>query len=105
MNNDFKSKVKNNIAPKKDILTVNTNIKSTGESLVLDTNENTNTSNNAFTLGTKVETTTKKKPFPLYLDAETQNDLEHICKKKKYSRNELIVMMIKHCIETIEYTD
>jgi len=102
LNNDFKSKVKNNIVPKNDTLTLNTNIKSTGESLSLDAKKNTS---NAFTLGTKVETTTKKKPFPLYLDAETQKDLEHICKKKKYSRNELIVMMIKHCIETIEYTD
>ena len=97
MSNDFKSKVKNNIEPKNDILTSNSNI--TNPSNLL-----TNTSN-AFTLGTKVETTTKKKPFPLYLDASTQKDLEHICKKKKYSRNELIVMMIKHCIETIEYTD
>lgn len=100
MSNDFKSKVKSNIEQKNDTPTLNT--KSTSESLTLDTNTNTS---NAFTLGTKVETTTKKKPFPLYLDAETQKNLEHICKKKKYSRNELIVMMIKHCIETIEYTD
>ncbi|MCB2296083.1 hypothetical protein LGK95_21780 [Clostridium algoriphilum] len=102
MNNDFKSKVKSNISQKDDTLPLNANIKSTSESLKLNTNNNTS---NAFTLGTKVETTTKKKPFPLYLDADTQKDLEHICKKKKYSRNELIVMMIKHCIETIEYTD
>lgn len=100
MSNDFKSKVKSNIEQKNDTPTLNT--KSTSESLTLDTNTSTS---NAFTLGTKVETTTKKKPFPLYLDAETQKNLEHICKKKKYSRNELIVMMIKHCIETIEYTD
>jgi len=100
LSNDFKSKVKSNIEQKNDTPTLNT--KSTSESLTLDTNTNTS---NAFTLGTKVETTTKKKPFPLYLDAETQKNLEHICKKKKYSRNELIVMMIKHCIETIEYTD
>lgn len=104
MNNDFKNKVKSNIASKKDTLPLNTNIKSTNEELILATKVNTNTSN-AFTLGTKVESITKKKPFPLYLDAETQKDLEHICKKKKYSRNELIVMMIKHCIETIVYTD
>ena len=104
MSNDFKSKVKSNIEPKNDALTSNNNIQSTSESLTLVASANTSTSN-AFTLGTKVETTTKKKPFPLYLDAETQNDLERICKKKKYSRNELICMMIKHCIETIEYTD
>jgi len=100
LSNDFKSKVKSNIESKNDTLALNTNTNSTGKSLTLDTN-----TSNAFTLGTKVETTTKKKPFPLYLDAETQKDLEHICKKKKYGRNELIVMMIKHCIETIEYTD
>lgn len=97
MSNDFKNKVKSNIEPKNDVLTLSNNTTNTSKLL-------TNTSN-AFTLGTKVETTTKKKPFPLYLDATTQKDLEHICKKKKYSRNELIVMMIKHCIETIEYTD
>lgn len=100
MSNDFKSKVKSNIEPRNDVLTLNDNTNSTSKSLTLDTN-----TSNAFTLGTKVETTTKKKPFPLYLDAETQKNLEHICKKKKYSRNELIVMMIKHCIETIQYTD
>lgn len=104
MNNDFKNKLKSNISQKRDNITLNTDIKSKNEEVILDPNVNTNISN-AFTLGTKVETTTKKKPFPLYLDAETQKDLEHICKKKKYSRNELIVMMIKHCIETIEYTD
>jgi len=66
LNNDFKNKVKSNIASKKDTLPLNTNIKSTNEELILATKVNTNTSN-AFTLGTKVESITKKKTISVVL--------------------------------------
>ena len=59
MNNDFKNKLKSNISQKRDNITLNTDIKSKNEEVILDPNVNTNISN-AFTLGTKVETTTKK---------------------------------------------
>jgi metal-responsive CopG/Arc/MetJ family transcriptional regulator len=34
-----------------------------------------------------------------------QKNLDKVVKKTGYSRNELINMMIKYCLENLEYTD
>lgn len=109
MSSNFKDNVKNNIVVKHEPLTSDTNTKKEVEVLTSNTNttENEKETNlkKPFILGTKVEPNNKKKPFPLYLGADLQKKLERICKTKKYSRNELIVLMIEYAIENIEFSD
>ncbi len=39
------------------------------------------------------------------MDGALQKDLDKIVKKTGYSRNELINMMIKHCLENMEFIE
>ena len=58
-----------------------------------------------FRIGKKKEDKSVRKSFPLYVDGAMQKDLDDICKKTKYSRNELILLMIQYCIDNLEITD
>ncbi|MBN1040453.1 CopG family transcriptional regulator [Clostridium botulinum] len=99
MNIDLKSNIKNNIKKENKTSKLNNNIKNDTENKVEETGIN------KFTIGKKKEDKSVRKSFPLYVDGEMQKKLDDICKKTKYSRNELILMMIQHCIDNLEITD
>lgn len=97
MSNNFKDNIKSNIKKENQVLGSDANIK--------DDKKEENQSIKTFKIGKKQEDKSIKKSFPLYMDGELQKDLDKIVKKTGYSRNELINMMIKHCLENIEFTD
>jgi len=97
MNNNFKNSIKSNIKKDDEILISDTTIKNDIET--------ENQEINKFKIGKKQEDKSIKKSFPLYVDGEVQKDLDKVVKKTGYSRNELINMMIKYCLENLEYTD
>ena len=55
-----------------------------------------------FKLSKKEKAKVNRKSFPIYMDAEKIKELDKICKKTGYSRNELIDKMISYCIQNIE---
>jgi len=97
MSNNFKNSIKSNIKKDDEILISDTNIKNDIETEDQEIKK--------FKIGKKQEDKSIKKSFPLYVDGEVQKDLDKVVKKTGYSRNELINMMIKYCLENLEYTD
>lgn len=97
MSNNFKENIKSNI--KKE------NQTSIPSNDINDNIESKDQGTKTFKIGKKQEDKSIKKSFPLYVDGEVQKDLDKIVKKTGYSRNELINMMIKHCLENIEFTE
>lgn len=97
MSNNFKENIKSNI--KKD------NQTSISNNQINDNIESKDQGTKTFKIGKKQEDKSVKKSFPLYVDGATQKELDKIVKKTGYSRNELINMMIKHCLENIEFTE
>ena len=96
MSNSLKDSIKSNIKKKDQILESDTNI-------TTDTNEVIK-ENVTFKIGKKQDDKSIKKSFPLYVDAATQKELDKIVKKTGYSRNELINLMIRHCLDNLEFT-
>lgn len=97
MNNNFKNNIKGSIK-KEDVVSISdTNIK--------EETQNKEQDNKTFKIGKKVEDKSAKKSFPLYVDGAMAKELDRITKKTGYSRNELINIMIKHCLDTLEFTD
>ena len=97
MSNNFKNSIKSNIKKDDEIFISDTNIKNDIETEDQGIKK--------FKIGKKQEDKSIKKSFPLYVDGEVQKDLDKVVKKTGYSRNELINMMIKYCLENLEYTD
>jgi len=97
MSNNFKNSIKSNIKKDDEILISDTNIKNDIETEDQEIKK--------FKIGKKQEDKSIKKSFPLYVDGEVQKNLDKVVKKTGYSRNELINMMIKYCLENLEYTD
>ncbi|AIY82216.1 hypothetical protein U728_3786 (plasmid) [Clostridium botulinum 202F] len=97
MKNDFKNNIKNSIKKENQESISNIDIKEENQEL----NENTI----AFKIGKKQEDKSVRKSFPLYVDGAVQKELDKIVKRTGYSRNELINMMIQHCLDTLEFTD
>jgi len=97
MNTNFKNSIKSNIKKDDEILISDTTIKNDIET--------ENQEINKFKIGKKQEDKSIKKSFPLYVDGEVQKNLDKVVKKTGHSRNELINMMIKYCLENLEYTD
>lgn len=97
MGNNFKDSIKSNIKKENQTLVSDTNIKDNIDSKDEDIK--------IFKIGKKQEDKSIKKSFPLYMDGALQKDLDKIVKKTGYSRNELINMMIKHCLENMEFIE
>lgn len=97
MNNNFKDSIKSNIKKENQVSESDTNINTDIDKKDQETK--------TFKIGKKQEDKSVKKSFPLYVDASTQKDLDKIVKKTGYSRNELINMMIRHCLDNIEFTE
>lgn len=97
MSNNFKDSIKSNIKKENQTLVSDTNVK---ESI-----HNKDEDIKIFKIGKKQENKSIKKSFPLYMDGSLQKDLDKIVKKTGYSRNELINMMIKHCLENMEFIE
>lgn len=55
-----------------------------------------------FKLAKKQEDKTKKVAFNTYMPDDLVKDLDKICKKTGYSRNELINIMCKWCVDNLE---
>lgn len=96
---DFKNSMKNNT--KKEVETPVLDTNTTNETETLNQESNVK----KFIIGKKQEDKSVKKSFPLYTDGEKQKKLDKICKRTGYSRNELINMMIDHCLENIEFVE
>ncbi|MCE5219686.1 MAG: CopG family transcriptional regulator [Clostridium sp.] len=103
MNMNLKNNIKSNIKKGNETSMLDNNIKDD----VKDNTENKDqeTGTKKFTIGKKKEDKSVRKSFPLYVDGAMQKDLDDICKKTKYSRNELILMMIQYCIDNLEITE
>lgn len=97
MSSNFKDSIKNNIKKENQELVSDTKVK--------DDVNNGSEDIKTFKIGKKREDKSLKKSFPLYMDGALQKDLDKVVKKTGYSRNELINMMIKHCLDNIEFTD
>lgn len=103
MNINLKNNIKNNIKKKDETSILDNNIK---DDVKNDTeSKEQETITKKFIIGKKKEDKSVRKSFPLYVDGAMQKQLDDICKKTKYSRNELILMMIQHCIDNLEITD
>jgi hypothetical protein len=95
--NDFKNNLKGNI-------------NMTNEHKVVE--ENTNTSNKniegsdnvdtTFILKKKTDDKKGKKIFNVYMDSDRLKELDKACKKSGYSRNELVNVMVEHCINNLK---
>lgn len=94
MNIDLKNNIKNNITNK-------------DTTLISDTTTKNNIINKdqVFKLSKKQDDKANKKVFNVYMDAELQKDLDKLCKRTGYSRNELINLMVQHCIDNVELLD
>lgn len=97
MSNNFKDSIKSNIKKENQTLTSDTTVK--------DNTDNKDQDIKTFKIGKKQEDKSIKKSFPLYMDGVLQKELDKIVKKTGYSRNELINMMIKHCLDNIEFIE
>ncbi|MGN2371691.1 ribbon-helix-helix domain-containing protein [Clostridium cagae] len=98
MKNDFKNNIKNSIKKENQESISNTDIKEENQESISNTTI-------TFKIGKKQEDKSVRKSFPLYVDGEIQKELDKIVKRTGYSRNELINMMIQHCLDTLEFTD
>lgn len=97
MSNDFKNNITNNIKKENEKSISNTD---TTNDIKVDEKEPMR-----FEIGKKQEDKNDRVQFPFYTDKTKQKDLDKVCKKTGYSRNELINMMIDFCLENIKYTD
>lgn len=60
------------------------------------------TSDEPFILEKKKKKKAIKKSFPLYMEEEKVNELDKICNKTGYTRNELINLMISYALKNLE---
>lgn len=88
---------------------IRSNIKSNDEVSTSNSNSNIKKQDNhitkAFKLRKKVDEKIIKKNFPVYMNASLQKELDKICKKTGYSRNELIALMCEYCVQNLELLD
>jgi len=96
---NLKDKIKNNIKNENVTLISEPNIKAEAETSIKETDIK------KFKIGKKQEDKEGKTSFPFYTTNTKKKDLDKICKKTNYSRNELINLMIDHCLENIEFED
>jgi len=97
MSNNFKDNIKSSIK-KEDVVSISdTNTENDIESNIQGTKK--------FTIEKKREDKSVKKSFPLYVDGSIQKKLDDIVKRTGYSRNELINLMINHCLDDLQSPD
>ncbi len=89
MAKNFTDNIKNNIS------TDGTNIKN-------EATKEISINNSKLVLGKKSENKTNKKAIPLYLLADKVKELDKICKKTGYSRNELLNILIDFGLDKLE---
>jgi hypothetical protein len=98
MNKNFKNNLKGNININndKDKVKDNTNI---------NIESNINTESNMFVLKKKQDDKKDKKVFNVYMMPEKLKELDKACKKSGYSRNEMVNIMIEHCLNNMKLED
>jgi hypothetical protein len=67
--------------------------------------KNTNKTEAKFKLSKKKDDTSSKKAFNVYMESNTIKDIDKVAKKSGYSRNELINIMCKWCLDNLEFTE
>lgn len=95
MAKDFKNNIANNIeikTPRKD----NINIREKN----IEIKENL-----MFEIGKKELKKINKKNFPLYMENDKIKQLDKVCKKTGYSRNELINIMVDFCLDNLYFKE
>lgn len=97
MANNFKDNLKGNINITNEHKEVEGNTNITNESI--NTNDSIDTT---FVLKKKTDDKKGKKTFNVYMDADRLKELDKACKKSGYSRNELVNIMIEHCINNLK---
>ena len=55
-----------------------------------------------FVLEKKKKKKVSKKSFPMYMNEERVNELDKICNKTGYTRNELINLMVDYALKNLE---
>lgn len=55
-----------------------------------------------FVLTKKKKQKAAKKTFPIYMEQDTARELDKVCNKTGYTRNELINKMIQFCLDNLE---
>lgn len=96
---NLKDKIQSNIKKENVIPISDTNIKDEVEISIKETDIK------KFKIGKKQEDKEDKAVFPLNTTNTKKKELDKICKKTKYSRNELINLMIDFCLENIEFEE
>lgn len=59
-------------------------------------------SDSPFVLEKKKKKKNTKKSFPLYMEEEKVNELDKLCNKTGYTRNELINLMIDYSLKNLQ---
>ncbi|WP_257675468.1 ribbon-helix-helix domain-containing protein [Clostridium felsineum] len=94
MKNNFKESIKNNIK---------TEVSESKEDLKEDLPEVTVAKDGKFKISKKKDEKSIKKTFNLYMNENLVKELDQICKKTGYSRNELINKMCDFCVNNIDF--
>lgn len=88
---------------------IRNSIKSNDEVSVSNSNDDIkkqdNNTTKAFKLGKKLDEKIVKKNFPVYMNVSLQKELDIVCRKTGYSRNELINLMCEYCVQNLELLD
>jgi hypothetical protein len=93
---DFKNNIKSNIKSNDEVSVSNSKD---------DIKQQDNHITKTFKLGKKVDEKIVKKNFPVYMNVTLQKELDKICRKTGYSRNELINLMCEYCVQNLELLD
>lgn len=96
---NLKDKIQSNVKKENVIPISDTNIKDEVEISIKETDVK------KFRIGKKQEDKEDKAVFPLNTTNLKKKELDRICRKTKYSRNELINMMIDFCLDNIEFEE
>lgn len=98
MNKNFKDNLKGNI-------NINNNNDKVKDNTNVNIESNINTESNMFVLKKKQDDKKDKKVFNVYMMPEKLKELDKACKKSGYSRNEMVNIMIEHCLNNMKLED
>lgn len=97
-NKNFIKNLQDNIYVKHDNDTLDDTINVKHES-------NIDNVDNKFKIKKNVDKKSDKKVFQVYIDPELLKRLDKECKRANYSRNEMVIMMIEHCLDNFEFEE
>ena len=96
MSINLKNNIRNSIKPNAEVSVSNSND---------DIKKQDNNTTKASKLGKKSDEKIVKKNFPVYMNVALQKEIDKVCRKTGYSRNELINLMCEYCVQNLELLD